>query len=176
MEEGGFAGCLGGDHFLPSMDTGDPGSWLRRGLGCALWIPQVPGLRDQPELTALTALGLRPAGSRRQPQDGRPVACHRSSLFTPGGSCCPWEPWLTQGCDCWPSTWGYCSPLTHHVRRLHDVALTAVLAAAPAGRWGQTEVHGAGPPVETCQGESGEAVGAPKAPEEASGLKGRTQT
>lgn len=62
------------------------------------------------------------------------------------------------------------------MHRLHDVALTTVVAAAPTGRWGQAKVHGAGPPVETCQEESGEAVGAPRAPEEASGLKGQTQT
>ena len=35
-----------------------------------------------PELTALDALGLQPAGGRPQPQDACPAAHHESSLFT----------------------------------------------------------------------------------------------
>ena len=84
VEEGDFAGCLGGDHFLPSArrtlvlwGLGSDMGWdVRRGS------PRSQAFGMDPELAALAALCLRPAGSRLQPQDGWPVARHESSLFT----------------------------------------------------------------------------------------------
>jgi len=110
VEEGDFAGCLGGDHFLPSVrrtlvlwGLGSDMGWdVRRGS------PRSQAFGMDPELAALAALCRWPAGGRVQPQDGRPVARHELSLFTvvvllPLGALA--------------DTWGWCSWLTHHAHR-----------------------------------------------------------
>ena len=97
-EEGDFAGCLGGDPFLPSARR----TLLLRGLGSDMgWGVRRGSPRSQALGWTQNSQHWMPWASSLQAA-GRSLRTHVQLLITsrlslPWWFCCPWEPWMTLG-------------------------------------------------------------------------------